>query len=152
MAGFQVFGLSTFEYLPHSFTNFPQIIERRALYKCRFIFYQRFDIQHRNWIVRRGKWNRNDRQSAIFLQKNSITVIPVNCVHASHIPMKIGEKGSVWKFIFVSPEKEGISYEDFCGFLTDNSELITLFHLMYNELEHKPHNYKVVFQSLLSIF
>lgn len=83
---------------------------------------------------------------------NCISVIPAYCIHDSQIPMKIYEKGSVWKFIFVSPEAFGISVRDFGGFLTDNAQLVSLFHLMYQELSQKPYNYKEAFRSLLTCF
>lgn len=86
------------------------------------------------------------------INRNNLTVIQANCIHDSHIPMRIDETGSVWKFIFVSPEKLGIPYEDFGGFVSDNSSLIQLFHLMYNELENKPNGYQNVFISLLTVF
>jgi len=86
------------------------------------------------------------------VKKDSIFVIPANCIHDSHIPMKINEKGSVWQYIFVDLEKIGVTYENFVGFSVDDSELVPLFHLMYHELEQKPHNYQSAFLSLLSCF
>lgn len=83
---------------------------------------------------------------------NCISVIPAYCIHDSQIPMKIYDKGSVWKFIFVRLESLGISCKEFNGFLTDNEHLVSLFHLMYYELEQKPYDYEEVFRSLLNCF
>lgn len=85
-------------------------------------------------------------------KENTVSVIQPDCIHDAHIPVKINEKGSVWKYLFVNPEDVGIPCDDFGGFLTDYDELVPLFHLMYNELEQKPLNYQAAFQALLSCF
>ena len=83
-------------------------------------------------------------------EENHITIIPKNCIHDGHINSKIGDKCSVWKFIFINTNKLGIDYDDFTGFLSSNRTLINLFNIMYNELENKQSNYQSVVTSILT--
>lgn len=87
-----------------------------------------------------------------YFQQNSVSVIAANCIHDSHIPMKIDEKGSVWKYIFVNPKKAGISQEDPGSFITDSPQLVSLFSLLYDEIAQKPLYYSTAFEALLSAF
>lgn len=83
---------------------------------------------------------------------NSITVIQGNCLHEAHVLLKNKNEINAWKYIFVTPEFWGMNCREFGGFLCKDSQLITLFHMMYNELEEKPDNYQSMFPKLLSVF
>ena len=86
-------------------------------------------------------------------EPNTLSIIPQSCIHDSHINMKsMEEPGSTWKFIFVCPEKLKINYEDFAGYISNDTNLLALFHMMYDELENQPQNYQETFHSLLSCF
>lgn len=84
---------------------------------------------------------------------NSISIIEKNCIHDAHIWTRTKEEsGSVWQYIFLNPEDVGVSFEEFGGFLTNDTRLVTLFHMMYDELENRPDSWQNVFTQLLSIF
>jgi len=81
----------------------------------------------------------------------TLSIIHSGCIHDSHILSVSPEQAhSVWQFIFVDLQALGIPARSYGGFLSDDAQLITLFQMMYGELERREEGYQQAFLSLLA--
>ncbi len=83
---------------------------------------------------------------------NCITVIQRNCLHEAHVLLESRNEINTWQYIFVDPDLLEVECREFGGFLCEDPQLISLFHMMYHELEKTPENYQSMFAKLLSVF
>lgn len=105
-------------------------------------------------LVVSGKGTMIINNTVSSFERNTVTVLCEGCIHDSHIvAQNKDEEASVWKFIFVKPELLGItSATDFAGFAGNDERLLSLFHMMFSELEKAEQGYKALFCSLLTSF
>ena len=83
----------------------------------------------------------------------TISIVRKNCVHDAHIVMQDpGERPSRWKFIFVDPEALGVPETAGRSFLSADRALVSLFELLFRELDARPEGYQAQFRLLLQAF
>lgn len=87
-----------------------------------------------------------------FFSSGSLSVIPAGCVHDAHIPMQQRGMASRWQFIFVDLRALSLNMPLDTGFLTDSAPLLSLFQLLFDELERHASGWQDAFRGLLSAF
>lgn len=87
-------------------------------------------------------------------ESGTITVLNEGCIHDSHILSQTKDEAkSVWRYIFIRPELVGVDVSvEFAGFASNDKYLLSLFEMMYNELESAGQYYRQIFSDLLSAF
>lgn len=84
---------------------------------------------------------------------NTITIVQKGCIHDSHIVMfDPDEPPSEWQFIFVDLDALGIPSPNNRSFVTRNQNLLSLYDMMFAELETRPAEHQEQFQLLLCAF
>lgn len=84
---------------------------------------------------------------------NIVSIVQKGCIHDSHIIMfDPGETPSEWQYIFVDLDSLGIESPVTRSFITPNKDLLTLYNMMFAELENKPQDWQDQFRLLLLAF
>lgn len=84
---------------------------------------------------------------------DTLSIIHRDCPHDSQIPIKNDYMNrSEWHFIFADLKALNIPCQSRGGFISSNPALVSLFRIMYKELENKSSNYQAIITSLLSAF
>ena len=83
----------------------------------------------------------------------TVSIVRRGCVHDAHIVMQDpGERPSRWTFIFVDPEALGVPETAGHSFLSTGRALVSLFELLFHELDARPDGYQAQFKLLLQAF
>ena len=81
---------------------------------------------------------------------NIVSVVQKDCIHDSHIIMfDPNETPSVWQYIFVDLDALGIPSSIHRNFITRDQNLLSLYDMMFAELEKHPNEWQEQFRLLL---
>lgn len=84
---------------------------------------------------------------------NSVSIIQKGCIHDSHIIMfDPSETPSEWQYIFADLDALGISPSLNRSFISADKTLVTLYGMMFSELETQPAGWQDQFRLLLPAF
>lgn len=84
---------------------------------------------------------------------NSVSIVQKGCIHDSHIIMfDPNETPSEWQYIFVDLDALHISSSLNRSFISSDKDLITLYAMMFSEVEAQPADWQEQFCLLLPAF
>lgn len=83
----------------------------------------------------------------------TVSIVRKGCVHDAHVIMQDpAERPSRWKFLFIDAEGLGVPETVGRSFLTGERALVSLFDLLYDELETCAEGWQAQFRLLLQAF